>query len=147
MCIYQSTITHGITVYNILNPSTQNIQIYSCFYSIGSRLISFCCNVPFLKQFMSPLISGFTTEHRNTLELSMVSPQPELHGFGFPLFYWSGFIILLIWKLSFWSFTVNWLLGHRKIAISKLLAYLMYLPLFSFSKYECSKSCCFRLLF
>ena len=42
--------------------------------------------VPFTNLFMSPLISGFITEHRNTWALSMLFPQPELHGFGFPLF-------------------------------------------------------------
>ena len=44
------------------------------------------CIAPFTKQLMLTLISGFTTEHKNKWELSMVSPQPELHGFGFPLF-------------------------------------------------------------
>ena len=71
------------------------------------------CIVPVTNLFMSPLISGFITEHRNTWALSMLFPQPELHGFGFPLFDGSGFVILLISKMSFRSCTVNWLLGYR----------------------------------
>ena len=53
------------------------------------------CNVPFTKWLVTPLASGFTTEERYTWGLSMIFPQPELHGFGFPLFEGSGFSCFL----------------------------------------------------
>ena len=95
VCVYLSKHDYSWD-YNMNYTESINSK-YSNFFMFSLHLFQadfISCIVPFTNLFMSPLISGFTTEHRNTWALSMIFPQLELHDFGSPLFDGSGFVIL-----------------------------------------------------
>ena len=115
LCVFIENMNyHGNNKINYFESIESKYSTFFLFSRLCCKANFISCNVPFNNLFISPLGSTFNTGQRYAWGFSIKSPQSVLHGFESPLLQGSGLVMLLILKMSFWYWTVEWLFEHLK---------------------------------